>query len=71
VVEDEDLTERLKEAAYTAVGLGILGVQRLQVQRRTLAKQVQPQVREAAVKLRVSSRVSAPTPPTVDRPSSG
>jgi hypothetical protein len=50
-MEGDELTERLKDAAYTAVGLGILGVQRLQVRRRDLSRTVRPQVREVAARL--------------------
>ena len=48
---DDDLANRLKEAAYVAVGLGVLGAQRLLVGRREVAKRVQPRVRVAAVQL--------------------
>ena len=36
----DDLRAQAKEAAYTAVGFGVLAFQRLQVQRRELVKQV-------------------------------
>jgi hypothetical protein len=39
-----DLTDALKEAAYVAVGLGVLGFQRAQVQRVELMKQVEAQL---------------------------
>ncbi len=45
------MVDRVKEAAYAAVGLGVLGVQSLQVRRREVVKQVEPQVREVAVRL--------------------
>ncbi len=44
----DQVSERLREAAYAAVGLGVLGVQRLQVRRRDIAKLVEPQVRDVA-----------------------
>lgn len=34
----DDLLERARDAAYTAVGFGVLAFQRLQVERRQLAK---------------------------------
>ena len=37
------MTTALKDAAYVAVGLGVLGLQRAQVRRRELAKQLQVQ----------------------------
>lgn len=37
-ISRDDVTHRAEEALYTAVGLGILGVQHLQVQRRELAR---------------------------------
>jgi DNA repair exonuclease SbcCD ATPase subunit len=40
-----DLTNALKEAAYVAVGLGVLGFQRAQVQRVELTKQLEEQLR--------------------------
>jgi hypothetical protein len=38
-----DLAKAVKEAAYVAVGLGVLGFQRAQVRRRELASQLQDQ----------------------------
>ena len=48
---EQDLVERLKDATYVAVGLGVLGAQRLLVGRREVAKRVEPQVRGAASQL--------------------
>jgi hypothetical protein len=48
---DDELANRLKDAAYVAVGLGVLGAQRLLVGRREVARRVEPQVREAAAQL--------------------
>jgi len=60
--------ERVKEAAYAAVGLGVLGLQSLQVHRRDVAKQVEPQVREAAVRLqRLASAADEAVNPVLDR----
>lgn len=36
----DDLTAQARDAAYTAVGFGVLAFQRLQVRRRELVKQV-------------------------------
>jgi len=44
----DDLGTTVENALYTAVGLGILGFQHLQVQRRQLAQQVGSTVREVA-----------------------
>jgi hypothetical protein len=41
----DDLATTLENAVYTAVGLGILGFQHLQVQRQQLARQVSATVR--------------------------
>jgi hypothetical protein len=48
---EKDLVEQLKDAAYIAVGLGVLGAQRLLVGRREVVKRVEPQVRNAAGQL--------------------
>ncbi|MFN2607028.1 MAG: hypothetical protein ABR511_03895 [Acidimicrobiales bacterium] len=65
---DDELTDRLKEAAYTALGLGVLGVQRLQVGRRELSRQVEPQVREAAARLRrLAASADEAVNPVLDR----
>jgi hypothetical protein len=37
---DDDLLARARDAGYTAVGFGVLAVQRLQVRRRQLTKEV-------------------------------
>ncbi|HEX6237408.1 MAG TPA: hypothetical protein VFZ68_09445 [Acidimicrobiales bacterium] len=39
-ISRDDVAHRAGEALYTAVGLGVLGVQHLQVQRRELARAV-------------------------------
>ncbi len=62
------MSDRVKEAAYAAVGLGVLGVQSLQVRRREVAKQVEPQVREAAVRLqRLASAADQAVNPVLER----
>ncbi len=58
----------MKEVAYAAVGLGVLGVQSFQVHRRDMAKQVEPQVREAAARLqRLTSAADAAVNPVLER----
>jgi hypothetical protein len=44
----DDVTGAVENTLYTAVGLGILGFQHLQVQRRELAKQVSGVVRQVS-----------------------
>ncbi len=48
---EKDLVDRLKDAGYVAVGLGVLGAQRLLVGRREVVKRVEPQIRGAASQL--------------------
>lgn len=65
---DDDLTNRLRDAAYTAVGLGVLGVQRLQVRRRELSRQLQPQMKEAAARLqRLAAAADERVNPVLER----
>lgn len=45
-IDVEELTRRAEEALYTAVGLGILGFQHLQVRRRELARSLEDIVRQ-------------------------
>jgi hypothetical protein len=54
----DDLTTAVENTVYTAVGLGILGFQHLQVQRRQLERQVTATVRQVAeqVERTVASR---------------
>jgi ElaB/YqjD/DUF883 family membrane-anchored ribosome-binding protein len=47
----EDLTKLLKDAFYVTVGLGVIAVQRAQVRRRELRKQVSGQVDDAKAQL--------------------
>lgn len=42
----DDVTTAVENTVYTAVGLGILGFQHLQVQRRQLARQIEATVRQ-------------------------
>ncbi len=63
-----NVSDRVKDAAYAAVGLGVLGVQSLQVRRRDVAKQVEPQVREAAARLqRLASAADEAVKPVLER----
>jgi len=63
-----NVTDRVKEAAYAAVGLGVLGVQSLQVRRREVAKQVEPQIREVAVRLqRLATAADEAVNPVLER----
>jgi len=63
-----NVSDRVKEAAYAAVGLGVLGVQNFQVHRRDMAKQVEPQVREAAARLqRLASAADEAINPVIER----
>nr|MBA2751405.1 hypothetical protein [Actinomycetota bacterium] len=39
----DDVAKTVKEAAYVAIGFGVLGFQEAQVRRRALAKQLQDQ----------------------------
>ncbi len=62
------MSDRVKEAAYTAIGLGVLGVQSLQVRRHDVAKQVEPQVREGAVRLqRLAASADEAVNPVLER----
>ena len=65
---DDDLENRLRDAAYVAVGLGVLGAQRLLVGRREVAKRVEPQVREAAAQLqRLAAVADERVNPVIER----
>lgn len=67
-MDDNDLGNRLKEAAYVAVGLGVLGAQRLLVGRREVAKRVEPQVRGAAAQLqRLATVADERVNPVIER----
>jgi hypothetical protein len=45
-ISKDDVTRAVENTLYTAVGLGILGFQHLQVQRRELTKHVSGAVRQ-------------------------
>ena len=58
----------MKDAAYVAVGLGVLGAQRLLVGRREVVKRVEPQVRGAATQLqRVATATDERVTPVIAR----
>ena len=46
----DDLTRRVENTLYTAVGLGILGFQHVQVQRRQLARSLDAVVRQVTAR---------------------
>ncbi|HET6952421.1 MAG TPA: hypothetical protein VFI47_18720 [Acidimicrobiales bacterium] len=48
VIPVDEVTRRVENTVYTAVGLGILGFQHLQVQRRELRKSLDAAVRQVA-----------------------
>jgi ABC-type transporter Mla subunit MlaD len=67
-VADDVLPDRLRDAAYTVVGLGVLGVQRLQVRRRDLTRALRPQLRDAATRLQtLATTADAKVNPVLDR----
>lgn len=45
------LQDNLRDAAYVAIGLGVIGVQRAQVRREELRKQLDEAVRQAEQRL--------------------
>lgn len=47
-ISTDDLATTVENTVYTAVGLGILGFQHLQVQRRALSSQVETTLRLVA-----------------------
>jgi ribosome recycling factor len=47
----EDLTKLLKDALYVSIGLGVIAVQRAQVRRQELTKQVSGPVEDAKTQL--------------------
>ena len=65
---DDALRDWLRDATYTVVGLGVLGFQRLQVQRRDLRRTLGPQVRDAATRLQdLATTADAKVNPVLDR----
>jgi hypothetical protein len=68
---ESELVNRARDAAYTAVGFGVLGFQRLQVRRRQLTKEVDKRIGEAiggrAGVGKIVRRVDAVVDPVLDR----
>jgi hypothetical protein len=64
---DDDLRTRARDAAYTAVGFGVLGVQRLQVKRREVQKEVGKRVGGKAGVAQAVRRVEAVVDPVLDK----
>jgi hypothetical protein len=74
-----DLVNRARDAAYTVVGFGVLGFQRLQVRRRQLTKEIDKRIGESiggkpgegiggrAGVGRIVRRVDAVVDPVLDR----
>ncbi len=55
--ELNDITKMLKDAVYVTVGLGVLAVQRAQVQREALRKQLTGQLGDAKSQLQSVSKL--------------
>ena len=53
----DDVTKVLKDAVYVTVGLGVLALQRVQVQRNELRKQLDGQVGDARTQLQSVTKV--------------
>ena len=67
-MDSDDVRARVRDSAYAAVGLGVLGFQRLQVRRRDLSRQLEPQVRDAAASLqRLAAAADEVVNPILDR----
>ena len=52
----EDVSRRVEQTVYTAVGLGILGFQHLQVQRRQIMQALDATVRQVVERTRPEDR---------------
>ena len=53
----EDLTKLLKDAVYVSIGLGVIAVQKAQVRRQELSKQVSGQVDDAKSQLQSLTKI--------------
>lgn len=62
----DDLVERARDAAYTAVGFGVLAVQRLQVERRQLVKDLYASVGGKPGVRRMARQVDKVVDPVLD-----
>lgn len=63
---EDDLLERARDAAYTAVGFGVLAFQRLQVERRQLAKDLYTSVGGKPGVRRMARQVDKAVDPVLD-----
>jgi hypothetical protein len=45
------ITDNLRDAAYIAIGMGVIGVQRAQVRREELRKQLDTAIKEAETRI--------------------
>ena len=64
---DDELRTRARDAGYTAVGFGVLAVQRLQVKRREVQKEVGRRVGGKAGVRQAVHRVEAVVDPVLDK----
>jgi len=64
---DDDLKARARDAGYTAVGFGVLAVQRLQVKRREVQKEVGRRVGGKAGVADAVHKVEAVVDPVLDQ----
>src|SRR5438270_7639202 len=63
-----DVNQTLKDAAYVTVGLGVLGVQKAQVGRRELTRQVEAQLSETTEQVqKLAKVVEGRVQPVLDR----
>ena len=62
----DDLLRRARDAGYTAVGFGVLALQRLQVQRRALAKDLGQRIGGRAGVGRIVRQAEAAVDPVLD-----
>lgn len=63
-----DVTKPVKDALYVAVGLGVIGIQRAQVQRRELRKQLENQLDTTTGQLqRLTRQVEGVVDPMLDQ----
>ena len=51
-----DVTKTAKDALYVTVGLGVIGLQKAQVRRREIARQVETQLSETSEQLQKLAR---------------
>lgn len=63
---EDDVLDRARDAAYTAVGFGVLAFQRLQVERRQLAKDLYAAVGGKPGVRRIAREVDKAVDPVLD-----